>query len=125
MSRIDIILSGPEALTQSGYFFKGRAEIKDFGITVRFRLADMPRLGVLSLTCRSWAFASQLASDGVRERLEEIGGPATATLEVEEGFFTAKRGGLAGEKVPYSQPVLTILGPAATGETPGDAGGGV
>lgn len=113
MNKLDIIISGPEALEQSGYFVKGRPDLHDFAITLRFRLAAMPELGVLALTRRSWAFASQLVEDGVRERLEEIDGPARATLEVKDVSFTARRGDRAGEARSYSHPVLKILGPAA------------
>ncbi|MFD0044722.1 hypothetical protein ACFVGV_05980 [Pseudarthrobacter scleromae] len=120
MSKIDILLSGPEALTQSGYFRKGRPEIHDFAISLSFRLGALPELGVLTLTSKSVAFASQLVEDEVRERLEEADGPAKATLEIKRVSFTAKRGERAGEALSYAHPILKILGSARS-----DAGGAV
>lgn len=119
MSKIDIIISGPDALKQEGYFLKGRRpELRDFAITLRFCMADLPEVGVpgldvLTLTSKSFAFASQLAEDNVMERLEEIGGPTRATLETEDVSFTRKNCERAGEAVSYAHPVLKILGPAA------------
>ena len=119
MSKIDIIISGPESLKQEGYFLLGaRPELRDFAITLRFRMVDLPEVGmpgldVLTLTSKSWAFASQLAEDNAKERLEEIGGPARATLETEDVSFTRKNGQRAGEAVSFSHPVLKIIGPAA------------
>jgi hypothetical protein len=118
MSKIDIIISGPDALKQEVYFLNGRRpELLNFAITLRFRMADLPELGVpgldvLTLTSKSFAFASQLAEDNVKERLEEIGGPARATLETGDVSFTRKNGQRAGEAVSYSHPFLKILGPA-------------
>ncbi|MFJ6155768.1 hypothetical protein ACIQF8_20290 [Pseudarthrobacter sp. NPDC092184] len=114
MSKIDIIISGPDALKQEGYFLNGRRpELRDFAITLSFRLGALPELGALTLTSKSFAFASQLVQDEVRERLEEIDGPASATLETVDVSSTPKNGERASEAVSYSHPVLKIIGPAA------------
>lgn len=81
-------------------------------IEVYFRLAENPDLGIFKFQSGSWSLASDLGYNGVAEALEEIDGPAKATLALEEVSFVAKNGPRAGQTVTYTKPVLTINGPA-------------
>lgn len=82
-------------------------------IEIFFRLADEPDLGIFKFQSGSWSLASDLAYDQTDVALEEVGGPAKATLTLELVSFTAKNGPRAGQLVEYTKPVLKILGAAS------------
>jgi hypothetical protein len=81
-------------------------------IEVYFRLAEEPDLGIFKFQTGSWSMAQDIPRDGTVEALEEIGGPAKATLALEKVSFIAKNGPRAGQTVEYTKPVLKIVGPA-------------
>jgi hypothetical protein len=81
-------------------------------IEVYFRLAEEPDLGIFKFQTGSWSMAQDIPRDGTVEALEEIGGPAKATLTLEKVSFIAKNGPRAGQTVEYMKPVLKVTGPA-------------
>lgn len=81
-------------------------------ISLAFRLAEDPDLGIFRFQTGSWSMASDLARDGVAEALEGIDGPTLATLELEGVSFIAKNGPRAGQTVSYTKPRLKIKGAA-------------
>ena len=81
-------------------------------VELYFRLADDPDLGVFKFQSGSWSLVSDLAHFDIEGELEGIGGPARATLKLEEVSFVAKNGPRAGQTVTYTKPVLSIKGAA-------------
>jgi hypothetical protein len=81
-------------------------------IELYFRLADEPDLGIFKFQSGSWSLATDLARDGIDEALEEIDGPARATLGLEEVSFVAKQGPRAGSTVQYTKPRIKVKGAA-------------
>jgi hypothetical protein len=79
-------------------------------ITVFFRLAANPEMGVFKFQTGSWSMVRDLAQDQTDEKLAEINGPTRATLALEPVSFEAKSGAMAGKTVSFTKPVLTILG---------------
>lgn len=77
-------------------------------IEVYFRLAEEPDLGVFKYQTGSWSMVQDLVRDQTVEALEEIDGPALASLKIEEVSFVAKNGPRAGQTITYKKPVLTI-----------------
>lgn len=87
-------------------------------ISVFFRLAANPDLGIFEFRTGSWSMASDLAYNRTAEELEDLsedhdGAPIRARLTLEAVSFTAKNGPRAGQTVSYTKPVLSILGTAA------------
>jgi len=82
-------------------------------IEVYFRLAEEPDLGVFKYQTGSWSMVQDLVRDQTVEALEEIDGPALASLKIEEVSFVAKNGPRAGQTITYKKPVLTVKGSAA------------
>ena len=56
--------------------------------------------------------ASDLAYNGTPARLEELGGPAKAILELEEVSFVAKNGPRKSDTSYYTKPRLDGLAPS-------------
>lgn len=79
-------------------------------IQVYFRLREEPDLGRFSFSSGSWSMAGEI--DEAEAALAKIGGPAYATLSLEEVAYTTK----AGRAVRYMKPVVTITGPAPSAE---------
>lgn len=79
-------------------------------IEVYFRLAEEPDLGVFKYQTGSWSMVQDLVRDQTVEALEEIDGPALASLKIEEVSFVAKNGPRAGQTITYKKPVLTVKG---------------
>ncbi|WP_424936642.1 MULTISPECIES: hypothetical protein [Bacteria] len=96
--------------------FAERKAKKDIGaipdIDLFFRLADEPDLGVFKFKTGSWGFASDLAYNGVDEKLEAAEGPVAATLKLSPVSFVAKNGPRAGQTVSYTKSELIVKGAA-------------
>ncbi|MFJ7419765.1 hypothetical protein ACIQXD_14285 [Streptomyces uncialis] len=93
-------------------FAERKAAAKDFmgpspSITVTFRLADDPELGVFKFQSGSWVMASVLHE--YENDLAAIGGPALAELTLELVEFTIKKGKNKGLNVSYYKPVIKVL----------------
>lgn len=84
-------------------------------ITLFFRVAANPDLGVFKYQTGSWSLATDIAADSIDGQLADVGGPARAILGLEEVSYVAKNGPRAGQTVQYTKPTLKILGaiPAA------------
>jgi len=80
-------------------------------ITVYFRLADEPDLGIFMFQTGSWSLARELAGNDIAGQLEAIGGKATATLRLEEVEFVAKTGPQAGKTVRYTKSAIENVEP--------------
>ncbi|MGV9263168.1 recombination directionality factor [Kitasatospora sp. NPDC003701] len=75
-------------------------------ISIKFRLADDPDLGVFRYVSSSWALLGELFA--LANSLDKVGGPALATLELELIEFVPKRGPMAGKQVSYTAPKVTV-----------------
>lgn len=75
-------------------------------ITIWFRLAASPELGIFKFQTGSWSMVRDIGPE--EDRLAEIDGPALCTLSLELVEYTTK----AGRAVSYTKPVLTVLGAA-------------
>lgn len=110
---LEIVLNGPESVHQAvGRWSAKTGRISEPLIEIAFLLADSPEGDVYTFKSSSWAFAFDLMASGALERLAEIGGPAKATLELEEVSFVARNGARRGQQVKYMRPVLTVQGAA-------------
>ena len=76
-------------------------------ITVRFRLAAAPDLGVFEFKSSSWTLATDIVAS--EQRLEQFGGKAVGTLTLTPVEFTQKS---TGEKRKFIKTVLDLTGPA-------------
>ncbi|WP_172385200.1 hypothetical protein [Streptomyces sp. MNP-20] len=76
-------------------------------ITVTFRLADDPELGIFRFQSGSWTLASVLHE--YENALEAVDGPALADLALELVEFTIKKGKNKGTAVSYYKPVIKVL----------------
>ncbi|MEU9047518.1 MULTISPECIES: hypothetical protein [unclassified Kitasatospora] len=72
-------------------------------ISVLFRLADDPNLGIFRFQSGSWKLAEVLYE--VENALDRIGGEALCSLELERVEYTTKR----GRDVSYVKPVIRVL----------------
>lgn len=72
-------------------------------ITVFFRLAAAPDLGVFKFTSGSWSLARDIGA--AEEKLEAIDGPARARLGLEVVEYEAQ-----GKKRKFTKPVVEVLG---------------
>ncbi|MER5863789.1 hypothetical protein [Kitasatospora sp. NPDC002040] len=72
-------------------------------ISVLFRLADDPDLGLFRFQTGSWTLAQVLHE--VENALDKIGGEALCSLEIELVEYTTKR----GKDVSYVKPVIRVL----------------
>lgn len=109
---VEILLEGPQALRSVIVVDRQWKPIPRIELT--FRLAELPDVGILRFVSNSWSFAAQVAEDAVAERLQSIGGPAKATIEIEDVTFVARRGNRVGQTVSYKKPILRIVGPATS-----------
>lgn len=75
-------------------------------ITMWFKLASAPELGVFKFVTGSWSMVRDIGPE--EAKLAEINGPTKATLSLELVEYTTK----AGRAVSYTKPVLKVLGPA-------------
>lgn len=81
-------------------------------ISLTFRLADEPDLGLFRFKTASWGWASDLVRNDVEARLYAADGPVRATLKLEPVSFVAKNGARAGQTVSYTKSSVEIEGPA-------------
>ncbi len=86
-------------------------------ISVIFRLAENPDLGLFRFTSGSWSLASDLNYHDVPGELADLSadsesGKVLASLGLEVVEFTAKSGPRAGQLVSYTKPVIKIKGEA-------------
>ncbi|MER5260430.1 hypothetical protein [Streptomyces sp. NPDC002855] len=93
-------------------FAERKAAAKDFlgpspSITVTFRLADDPDLGVFKFQSGSWTLASVLHE--YENDLEAVDGPALADLVLELVEYTVKKGPNKGRNVSYVKPVVRVV----------------
>lgn len=79
-------------------------------ISMKFRLADDPKLGYFRFQSASWDLTRVLHE--VQEALDNVGTVALATLSLEVVEFTPKNGPMAGRLVSYRKPVIDVKGPA-------------
>lgn len=77
----------------------------DPSIMIFFRLADSPELGKFRFMTGSWSMLKEITK--AQDALDEIGGPAKATLKLEHVEYESN-----GTKRAFTKPVLTIEGPA-------------
>lgn len=75
-------------------------------ITMWFKLAAAPELGVFKFVTGSWSMVKDIGPE--EAKLAEINGPAKATLTLELVEYTTK----AGKDVSFTKPVLKVIGPA-------------
>lgn len=75
-------------------------------ITMWFKLAKAPELGVFKFQTGSWSMVREIGPE--EAKLAEINGPARATLSLELVEYTTK----AGKDVSFTKPVLKVLGAA-------------
>ena len=75
-------------------------------ITIRFRLAEAPDLGVFEFKTGSWSMARDIAK--VEADLARFGGMARGTLALEQVEFTAKD---SGQLRRFTKSVCTLTGP--------------
>lgn len=85
-------------------------------VDLYFRLADEPDLGIFKFKTGSWGFVSDLAYNGIVDKLEAIDGPARASLTLEPVSFVAKNGPRKGQTVSYTKSELVVHGAAAPAE---------
>lgn len=78
-------------------------------VSVRFRLAENPELGMFRFQSASWDLVRVLHE--IENALDDVDGPARATLRLEPVEFTAKSGQMAGRKVSYRKPSIRVNGP--------------
>ncbi|WP_234336065.1 hypothetical protein [Streptomyces sp. NRRL S-920] len=76
-------------------------------ITITFRLADDPELGVFKFQSGSWTLASVLHE--YENDLEAVDGPALAELVLELVEYTVKKGPNKGRAVSYVKPVVKVI----------------
>jgi len=79
-------------------------------VSVRFRLADDPELGVFRFQSSSWDLVKDLHN--VENALDAVGTAARASLALELVEFTPKGGAMKGRLVSYRKPVVKVYGPA-------------
>jgi hypothetical protein len=87
---------------------------------LRFRLAGRPRLGTFGFACEDWSFVEAVARSQAALRGARVE-PARARLGLQRSFHTLR----SGIVLPYTHPVLTLLGdhgPASTVRDVGAAG---
>lgn len=77
-------------------------------VSVRFRLADDPELGIFRFQSSSWDLVRDLHN--VENALDSVGGPARASLTLELVEFVPKNGAMAGRTVSYRKPVIRVFG---------------
>lgn len=75
-------------------------------ITLFFKLADAPDLGIFKFNSGSWSLVRDLGP--VEKKLDEIDGPALAWLGLEVVEYES-----AGTKRRFIKPVIDVIGPAA------------
>jgi len=75
-----------------------------------FRLQDDPEIGKFRFQSASWDLVRDFPN--LVSALENIGGPANATLALTEVSFTIKNGPRKGMDVTYNRPVITVKGAA-------------
>ena len=109
---VDVVIDGPSS-TRQLVVLDGPGGRPAPQIEVYFRLAEEPDLGVFKYQTGSWSMVQDLVRDQTVEALEEIDGPALASLKIEEVSFVAKNGPRAGQTITYKKPVLTVKGAAA------------
>lgn len=79
-------------------------------IKIRFRLKDAPDLGYFEFHTGSWSMTTDIG--GEIGELEEIGGPAYATLTLEHVSYEDKK----GKKREFTKPVLRVTDPVDDGD---------
>jgi len=89
-----------------------KAASKDYtgpapSITITFRLADDPELGMFKFQTGSWTLAEVLHE--AEDKLARIEGEALAELEIEEVEYVAKKGPMKGKTVSFCKPVLRVV----------------
>lgn len=72
-------------------------------ITIWFKLADAPELGVFKFQTGSWSMVKEIGE--AEAKLAEIDGPARAKLTLELVEYTTKQ----GRAVSYTKPVLKVI----------------
>ncbi len=80
---------------------------------LRFRLASCPCLGTFGFACEDWSFVELVARTQAALRGRPPGGPARARLGLQRSLHTLR----SGTVLPYTRPVITLLGdhgPAST-----------
>jgi hypothetical protein len=80
---------------------------------LQFRLAIRPRLGTFGFACEDWSFVELVAGAQAALRGRPPGEPARARLGLRRSLHTLRSGVL----LPYTHPVITLLGdhgPAST-----------
>ncbi|MFD0276192.1 hypothetical protein ACFVHB_20125 [Kitasatospora sp. NPDC127111] len=77
-------------------------------VVTNFRLLDDPDLGLFRFRSGAWDLAATLHE--VLEALDQVGGPARATLTLEPVEFKIKKGPKKGTIVNYTRPVIKVLG---------------
>lgn len=85
----------------------GRGPKPDTCIT--FRLLAAPGLGMFRMQSGSWDLVRAL--DEYLDALNEVGGPAMCSLDLETVGFVPKGGPMKGKTVSYTKPVLKVYGP--------------
>ncbi|MET9602571.1 hypothetical protein [Streptomyces sp. NPDC006459] len=93
-------------------FAERKQAAKDFigpapSITITFRLADDPDLGLFRFQSQSWTLASVLHE--YENALEAVAGPALADLSLELVEYVVKKGPNKGRQVSYVKPVVKVL----------------
>jgi len=78
-------------------------------ITVRFRLAENPELGIFEFKSGSWSLARDIAK--VEKDLAAFGGKAVGTLALEQVEFTAKDSGALRR---FTKSVINLTAAAPT-----------
>jgi hypothetical protein len=80
---------------------------------LRFRLTSRPRLGTFSFACEDWSFVELVARIQAALRGRPPDEPARARLGLQRSLHTLR----SGIVLPYTRPVITLLGdhgPAST-----------
>lgn len=77
-------------------------------ITVMFRLAAAPDLGLFKWLSGSWSLASVLHEVANAMDTHGGGGPVLADLTLEQVSYVAKKGKMKGQTVEYTKPVITV-----------------
>lgn len=81
-------------------------------IQIYFRMEADPELGKLKFFTGSWSMAKEIGQ--AEAQLEDINGPARATLSLELVSFTTRD----GKDITFTKPVLVVHGPVETDGEP-------
>jgi hypothetical protein len=82
-------------------------------VTVYFRLADYPDLGIFKFIKRdAWTFERDLVRDGFYDALDDATGPIKASMTRVPVSFVAKTGARAGKTVSYTTTEMKYKGAA-------------